>query len=272
MSNPKNVMEIFKHLEKSNCRECGEKTCLAFAGAVFQSRKKIDLCARLDPGIIEKYTVSKSGRSLMSEQMGEQLTGDLKKSLSQLDFQETAVRSGGLYDGKTITLKILGKNFSITLDGTFKTDIHVNTFITSPVLDYLINNRGTEPSGEWISFRELKESDDLMHAFFKKRCETALRRVADTYTDLFDDLVDIFGGKRVEGQFQADISVVLHPLPKVPIMICYMKPEDGMPSTLNLLFDRSVNDNLPIDSVLAICNGFAAMIEKITEKHGVVAV
>ena len=35
MAQPKNAMEIFKLLDQSNCRECGQKTCLAFAGAVF---------------------------------------------------------------------------------------------------------------------------------------------------------------------------------------------------------------------------------------------
>mgnify|MGYP000668137593 CR=1 FL=1 len=35
MPSPNSAMEVFKHLDKSNCRECGEKTCLAFAGAVF---------------------------------------------------------------------------------------------------------------------------------------------------------------------------------------------------------------------------------------------
>ena len=99
-----------------------------------------------------------------------------------------------------------------------------------------------------------------------------MKRIADDYTDLFDDLVHIFGGKRVEEQFEADISVVLHPLPKVPIMVCYLEPEDGMPSTLNLFFDRSIDANLSIDSVLTLCAGFSAMIERITEKHGVIAI
>ena len=42
MPRPNSAMEVFKHLDKSNCRECGEKTCLAFACAVFQSQKEID--------------------------------------------------------------------------------------------------------------------------------------------------------------------------------------------------------------------------------------
>ncbi len=227
---------------------------------------------RLNPEIIEEYAAGNSEKNLKSEQMGEQLAENLKKSLSQLDFQKISEKSGGKYDGKILMLKVLGKDFGARPDGTFKTDIHVNTWITGPFLDYLIQGQGKDPSGDWISFRELKESDDLIYSFFKKRCEDVLKRIADDYTDLFDDLVHIFGGKRVEEQFEADISVVLHPLPKVPVMICYLKQEDGMPSTLNFFFDRSIDANLSIDSVLTLCGGFSAMIEKITEKHGVVAV
>ena len=273
MSRPKNAMEIFQLLEKSNCRECGEKTCLAFAGAVYQGRKQLNRCPQLDEKIVNKYRSDRHPeKGKAAGQVGRKLVDALKQSLSQLDFQEAAFKSGGRYDGKAITLNILGRNFGITPDGTFKTDIHASSFVTGPVLDYLINGKGVDPSGKWISFREIKKSDDLIYEFFKKRCETVLKRIADTQTDLFDDLVDIFGGKRIEAQFQADISVVLYPLPKVPVMICYLKPEDGMPSTLNVFFDQSVNVNLSIDSVLTICNGFASMIEKITDKHGVLAV
>ncbi len=31
-----NAMAVFKELPKTNCRECGTKTCLAFTGIVFQ--------------------------------------------------------------------------------------------------------------------------------------------------------------------------------------------------------------------------------------------
>ena len=46
MPAPKNAMEVFQLLDKSNCRECGEKTCLAFAGAVFQGHRKISECPK----------------------------------------------------------------------------------------------------------------------------------------------------------------------------------------------------------------------------------
>jgi ArsR family metal-binding transcriptional regulator len=36
-----NVMAIFKLLEKSNCRQCNEATCLAFAAAVFKAAENL---------------------------------------------------------------------------------------------------------------------------------------------------------------------------------------------------------------------------------------
>ena len=96
-----------------------------------------------------------------------------------------------------------------------------------------------------------------------------MKRVADVYPDLFDDMVHLFSGRQVEQQFQSDISVVLHPLPKVPIMICYWVPEEGMESTLNLFFDKSAEENLSIGSAFAIGVGLAQMFTKLAQRHGV---
>ena len=56
MPQPKNAMEIFKLLDTSNCRECGEKTCLAFAGAVFSGSRKLQECPKLDRETIIRFS------------------------------------------------------------------------------------------------------------------------------------------------------------------------------------------------------------------------
>jgi Na+-translocating ferredoxin:NAD+ oxidoreductase RNF subunit RnfB len=56
MVQPKNAFEIFRLLEKSNCGNCGEKTCLAFAGAVFKGQRRLDECPRLDRSVIEWFS------------------------------------------------------------------------------------------------------------------------------------------------------------------------------------------------------------------------
>ena len=55
MPQPKNAMEIFQLLDKSNCQQCREKTCLAFAGAVFTGQKRLDECPKLDHETIERF-------------------------------------------------------------------------------------------------------------------------------------------------------------------------------------------------------------------------
>ncbi|MCK7512521.1 MAG: DUF3786 domain-containing protein [Desulfobacterales bacterium] len=100
--------------------------------------------------------------------------------------------------------------------GNFHADIHVNPWVAIPFLTHILYGKGVAPTGRWVSFRELKDGRERYPLF--QRCEEALKRVADIYTPLFDDMVHLFGGRQVERQFQSDISVVLHPLPRVPVM------------------------------------------------------
>jgi hypothetical protein len=72
----------------------------------------------------------------------------------------------------------------------------------------------------------------------------------------------------VEKQFESDISVVLHPLPKVPIMVCYWLPEDGLESSLNVYFDQTADQNLDIGSVFTLGVGLSQMFEKLARRHG----
>ncbi len=70
MPQPKHAMEIFQLLDKSNCRECGEKTCLAFAGSVFQGKRKIEECPKLDRETIERFSVGWAKIRIMSFRRG----------------------------------------------------------------------------------------------------------------------------------------------------------------------------------------------------------
>jgi hypothetical protein len=102
---------------------------------------------------------------------------------------------------------------------------------------------------------------------FGQRCEKPLKKLADTHTDLFEIVVDLFSGHHVEQQFDSDISVVLHPLPRVPILISYWKPEDGLESDLHLFFDDTAEDQLNMDAIYTLGTGLTVMFEKIAQRH-----
>lgn len=58
-------------------------------------------------------------------------------------------------------------------------------------------------------------------------------------------------------------SLVLYTLPKVPILVCYWRPDDGLESDLHLLFDDTAESNLKIESLYTLGAGLAVMFEKL---------
>ena len=262
----KNPMEIFKLLNKSNCRECGKATCLAFAAAVFKGEKQLNECPHMGRDIIEQFG-GKIKKAKSAEQDMDETVAQLKRKIRAIDLSSSARRWGAMFSDDKLTIMILGKDFSVDSRGNFLSDIHIHPWITIPVLNYIIDGAGMPVSGKWVPFRELKNGK-TWHSLFRQRCEKPLKRVADAYTDLFEDLIHIFNGKQVNNHYTSDISLVLHPLPKVPILICYWKPEDGLKSNLNIFFDSTVEYNLNIESVYALGTGLVIMFEKIALRHG----
>jgi uncharacterized protein DUF3786/putative Fe-S cluster protein len=266
MPAPKNAMEIYQYLNKSNCRDCGEKTCLAFAGSVYTGRRDLTECPHLAPEVIQRFSGKPNGQKTPEESRYEYLD-ILKKEISRINLADAAKRIGAEFQDGSLCLKILGKTFCVDATGSISTSIHVNPWVAIPFLNYILEGKGIPPSGNWVSLRELKDGKEF-YGLFQKRCEEPIKRIADIYTDLFDDLVHLFSGRQVAKQFESDISVVLHPLPKVPIMICYWLPEEGLDSTLNLYFDETADKNLSIDAVYTLGAGLTQMFEKISHRHG----
>ena len=263
----KNVMEIFTVLEKSNCRECGEKTCLAFAGAVFGGTRRITECPRLHGPALKRFTAPAGESQFGPDNDLEGIISELKEQICQLDFLATAQRIGAHVKDDALFVKMLGKFFCIMKDGTFKTDLHLISWVVIPLLHYVLNCKGVEVSGEWLSYRELPGGKEK-YALFKKRGEDVLLKLADRYTDFFDDILHMFDGREVEKQFESDVSVVLYPLPLVPVMICYWRADEGLASSLNIFFDASAGANIGADSAFSLGTGITQMLEKLATHHG----
>ncbi|MCK9376496.1 MAG: DUF3786 domain-containing protein [Syntrophobacterales bacterium] len=260
-----NPMEIFKLLDRSNCRKCHELTCLAFAAAVFKGQRQLMECPHLESQDLESHAGKSEGR-VTNEQEMEFMIGELKNRLASVDLRAAAPKLGGSFSESKLTIKILGKNFSVDSKGGITTDIHIHPWVMIPVLNHIIQSKGTPVSGEWVPLRELKNGK-TWYRLFEQRCEKPLKWVADMHTDLFEDILRVFNGKPVEKHYGSDFSLLLRPLPKVPILICYSKAEDGLESNLNVFFDSTAEDHLTIESIFYLGVGLAGMFKKIALRH-----
>lgn len=261
-----NHLEIYKLLEKTNCRQCCLPTCLAFAAAVLRGEKSLSDCPCLDKAVMEKFR-GNTGPQRSGKEEWEQAVEELQKQVAAIDLASLAGRLGAAWHGDRLAVKCLGKDFCVDQNGNMISECHNNRWVRIPLLNYIIRGTGIDPGSNWVHLKELNGAA-AWAGLFAQRCERPLKELVDKHTDLFELLVDIFDGKRAEGSFDADISVVVHPLPKLPMLICYWKKEGDLDSSLSLFFDSSASDNLNVESICALGMGLLAMFEKIALTHG----
>lgn len=267
MTQPLSPMDIFKLLNKSNCRQCGEPTCMAFAAAVFRGERNLRECPYLDEITVSKYSQEdKSTQEPGSQEEQEKLVQELKVKISDLDLTEAANRVGGVFSNNSLKINMLGKPIYVFGNGDLYSDIHLNSWVILPLLHHIIFGNGKYPTGKWISFREI-QGGMSWNGLFQQRSTKPLKKVLDNYSDLCEDVLTIFKGQRVDSQFGADIGVILYPLPKLPILISYRKPEDEFESSLHIFFDQTVEANVSIQAVFSLCTGLVRMFEQIAPHH-----
>ena len=262
----KNAMEIFKLLPGTNCRKCLVPTCLAFAVAAFKGDRRLRDCPYLDGSMLEQYE-GQSPNWMTMEQEYQKSLEPLKRVVATIDFPSSTERLGASLSGDKLVIRSLGKDFQVSSDGTVVSACHVHAWITVPLLNYIVSSSGKTPSGKWVPFRELKDGISW-GPLFADQFEIPLKLIADAHTDLFETMIQIFNGRPEPSPIGADISVALQPLPRLPILICYWKPEDGLESSLKVLVDTTAEDNLNIESIFILCVGLMRMFAKVADSHG----
>lgn len=266
MAKLNNHLEVFAILPKTNCRKCGLPTCLAFAVAVIQGGKNLGDCPDLAEDVSDHYHVSGSLQPAQ-DLYNEDYLEELKARVKDIDLAGSARRLGARFAGERLYIRSMSKEFAVNQNGVITSDCHVNYAVSQALLSYVVSCRGLDPKGEWIRLRDMKGGADWGR-FFEHRCELPLKKVLDNYTDLFQDILDILDGRPAPDSFDSDIAVVIYPVPRLPVLICYWRPEDGLESSSHIFFDVTAEDNLEIESIYMLCTGLVTMFEKFAQTHG----
>jgi len=262
-----NPLDIYKHLPKTNCGDCGKTTCLAFANAVVQGMAVVRECPRISraaAGMVE----GNIGERQSIEREQEKEMARLKAEVAASEMGVLASRLGlGMVEGR-LALKSLGRDFFVDGSGNVVSECHAAIpWLAIPMLGYILKGGGVEPAGKWAEIGEL-EDGARWSRLFARRCELDMKELADAHPDLFGDLTNIFSGGMDESFMDADVSLVLYPLPKLPVLICYWSEVEGFESKLRVYFDRTATDNLDVSAIYTLGVGLVIMFGKIAERHG----
>ena len=260
------ALELFKHLPKTNCRECKSPTCLAFASLVIQKQKKLTDCPYLSGETLERFSALIEEGNVTDLRLNE-VPHILKTRIGEADFAGSLERLEAKLVDDMLAINCLGREFRIDKQGELHTEGHANFWVHVPLLNYIHYCKGRAMTGDWVKFDQLRDAVSFSN-YFSARCESALKEITDGDPKLFFDVLHIFGGRQLEQMFSADHAMVIHPLPKVPFLICYWNADEEFDSKFRIYFDRSADDNIDMESLYVLGMGLVYMLKKVVLLHG----
>ena len=258
-------LAIYNLLQKTNCGQCREPSCMAFSVAVIQGRKKAGECSFLDAAQAARISGGIAQRK-PADNDRQEVIDHLRHQLAAIDFAAAASRLDAALVEEKLAIPCLGKDFVIDRQGRMSSQCHVNHWVLVPLLHYIVSCQGKEAGSQWVAYGELEGAAEWQR-FFAHRCEESLRQLVDAHPELVIEILMLLGAKVPDKAISADHALVLSPLPRVPMLVCYWRPEEHFDSRLNILFDCSAEVNATPEALYMLTRGIIEMIRQLIVRH-----
>ena len=253
------VMEVLKNLPRTNCGDCGQLTCLAFATHVIKEGEDLAKCPHLTGAGVDMgqavRTQQEAGVGRRRESIAISLEV-LQEKVAPLDFAALAQGLGATYGEEAgrpyLSLIYFGHRLQV-----FKDELRYPAGADADPWDAIllynyIAFKGQEPvAGRWIAYNSLPNS--VSKAKTLTRLE---KKLADHFAGRAAELkrrISQLGGEMVAvGGEDADVQAAFLPLPKVPLLLSYWdaEAEEGFAPQAHWLFDASVTHYLDLEAML----------------------
>jgi hypothetical protein len=151
---------------------------------------------------------------------------------------------GGISSSPRYAVQLLDDEYEADLDSrtvlSRSSGLPADEGIAVLILHYLIGiqkSNGFTPSGEWISFRELKGGISFLPAFQETAIKSLVECLKKCPDALIRNLLEGFGGRMVEG---GDAAVELTTFPGIYVRVVMWLGDEDLPPDATMLFDRSL--------------------------------
>jgi len=254
------VIGLYKELPRKNCGECGVKTCMAFASAVVKEGADIKLCPYLAAAKAEDLAGRAGSRNWKLE-----LIKNLTNEVAGLDLAGTAMRLGGelMGDeliGQRIRFLCVGRRYFLDTAAEVTAEGPISPWEKILILIYVKTGGGGPLDNRWVSFEVLKGGG--------VKVEQIVREVEEPLVEMFSraeaamvKAVERLGGRLVADQ-PSDMAWVVPMLPKVPMLLLYWRADDEFSARVKVLFDRSADRFLDVETLMYVGEGFVKALER----------
>ncbi|MEE9115600.1 MAG: DUF3786 domain-containing protein [Thermoplasmata archaeon] len=203
---------------------------------------------------------------LEEEDMKKDFELAFKKSwddLQSMDPNDVARRSLAGYDDaeSVFSLKFMGTEYRVKRDERVVADIkgeRTNPFYAFLIIHYLVRAKDIPLANEHISFRELY-GGDVYYQAFKSRAIDFIRREFENRPEELVQKGIRMGGEKAD---LGDFSVIIPVFPRIPLTIVLWLGDDEVPTSANILLDKTAGDHLHTEDIAAISEDLARRLSQ----------
>jgi hypothetical protein len=258
------VVDLYvKILPRTNCKDCGFPTCIAFAGMVVSEKLPLKNCPHIDPNLLapaqeelnEQYAL---GKWLKKDMAAESLSLAKEKTAS-MALEDIARRIGaslGAHDGPLkgidhIVLPYFNRTVLISKDRvTDSTGGDLTRNEQTVIYIHMASGGTTSPTGNMKSFKEFPNTVSKIVSM-RDQVETPLKETFSARRQALEIACKKTGGTNVKDRYESlDLAFQFRVFPKIFITLLFWDASEGFGADVKLLFDETILDHLDIEATL----------------------
>jgi hypothetical protein len=259
-------IDLYKMLPKTNCGDCGQPSCLAFATQVVGYGHQPRDCSHLEEAAVQKIKKAlerqrEEGVYLKKED--HKIARDhLREKISNHDFEAIAPGLGVVYlveDGvKALKIPYFGNTVTMRHSGLLPME-ECDPWDEILLYNYIFFSGSKPLSGRWVGLESFPNSLSKRVALE----DGSHRRINQAFAGAQSELEKAcrqLGGIPVTDGHNADLAYKFKPLPKMPLLLLFWDEdkEEGFTSQTRVLFDESALEYLDLE-------GLTFVAEKLVE-------
>jgi len=259
---PLSVVDLYRDiLPKTNCKDCGFPTCLAFAGMVVSEKHPIENCPHLPGDVVEKSKAElveqySSGKWLKRDMADDALKWARERSAS-MKIEDLPDRIGGrlIKKGESDALElpyftdfiIISKDSITNKDGS-----NLTRWEQVFIYNHMAQGGSKLPTGKWKGFVEFPNTVSKIISMKEHVEKPLIKKFKGKSDELLAAAERLGGDDRTDEIRSADLAFLFRPLPRIPVMLMFWDEDldDDFDAEVKLLFDESILDHLDIESIM----------------------
>ena len=256
------VVDLYRDiLPRTNCKDCGFLTCMAFASKVVAEKYPLkncphipaDVLLRCEKELAEQYAQGK----WLKRDLAEDALSWARTRAASMEIDDLPGRIGGeiveIGGKKSLELPYFTGHVIISdLQITGKGGEELTRWEQVFILNHLAQGGKSKPSGHWKGFVQFPNTVSKVITMAKQVEEPLIERFSGKKEELVARSMEIGGQLFENKEASADAAIRFTPLPRVPVVLLFWDrvAEEDFKGQAKLMFDETVTDHLDIESIV----------------------